>query len=109
MLGGNIFLVTTRDVLSCALVYSNFFPAESTCVSFWSTQCELCGCFCSAHRVLCESCPAHQVLVFPFPCCCVSSSCARDCALDSIHGMHHGSRKSHVSILSRMVAEPVFI
>ena len=45
-----------------------FIPAESTCVSFWSTQCDLC-----------ESCPVHQVPVFPFPCCCVSVSCARDC------------------------------
>ena len=98
MFGGNIILVTTRDVLSCALVCSNFFPAESTCVSFWSAQCELC-----------ERCPAQQVLVFPFHCCCVSSPCARDCALDSIHGTHNGSRKSHVSILSCMVAEPVFI
>ena len=74
------FLVATRDVLSFALVYPDSFPAESTCVSFWLAQCELCGCCCSAQcDVLCESCPAHQVPVFPFPCCCVSSSCARDC------------------------------
>ena len=73
------FLVATRDVLSFALVYPDSFPAESTCVSFWLAQCELCGCCCSAQcDVLCESCPAHQVPVFP-PCCCVSSSCARDC------------------------------
>ena len=107
--GKNIILLATRDVLSFALVYPDSFPAESTCVSFWSAQCELCGCCCSAQRVLCESCRAHQVLVFPFPCCCVISFCARLCVLDSRHGMHHGSIKSHVSILSRMVAEPVFV
>ena len=32
---------------------------------FWSAQCELRGCCCSAQRVLCESCPAQQILVFP--------------------------------------------
>ena len=42
-------------------------------------MCEYSGCCCSAQRVLCESCPAHQVLVFPFPCCYVSSSCAQEC------------------------------
>ena len=63
--GENIVLVATRDVLSFASVYHpDSFPAESTCVSLWSAQCELCGCCCSALRVLCESCPAHQVLVF---------------------------------------------
>ena len=60
-------------------VYPESLPAESTCVSFWLAQCELCGCCCSSQRVLCESCPAHKVPLFPFPCCCVSSSCARDC------------------------------
>ena len=34
-------LVTTGDVLSFALVTSDF-PAKSTSVLFWSTQCELC-------------------------------------------------------------------
>ena len=37
---------------------------DVTCVSFWSTQCELCGCCRSAQRVLCESCPTHQVSGF---------------------------------------------
>ena len=64
MLGRNIILVATRDVSSSALVYPDSFPAESTCVSFWSAQCELCGCCCAAQRVLCQSCLAHQVLVF---------------------------------------------
>ena len=64
MHGGNIILVATGDVLSFALVHPHSFPAESTCVSFWSAQCELCGCCCSAQRVLCASCPTHQVLVF---------------------------------------------
>ena len=38
-------LVTTGDVLSFAFVMSDFFPAKSTSVLFWSTQCELCR-FC---------------------------------------------------------------
>ena len=67
-------LVTTGDVLSFALVTSDFFPAKSTSVLFWSIQCELCwfcltsvelNSCCSAQRVQCESCPAHQVLVVP--------------------------------------------
>ena len=62
-------------------------------MSFWSAQCELC-----------ESCPAHQELVFPFPCCCVSVSCARDCVfltrdmacttaqeISRVHLIPHGS------------------
>ena len=71
--GGNIILVATRDVLSFALVYADSFPAESTCVTHWSAQCELCrfvrhsvelcGCCCSAQCVLRESRLAHQVLV----------------------------------------------
>ena len=64
MHGGNIMLVATGDVLSFASVYPDSFPAESTCVSFWSAQCELCGRCCSAQRALCESCPANQVPVF---------------------------------------------
>ena len=36
--GGNIILVTTRDVLSFALVFSDSFPAESTYVSVWSAS-----------------------------------------------------------------------
>ena len=64
MNGGNIILVATRDVLSFASVYPDSFSAESKCVSFWSAQCDLCGCCCSAQPALCESCPAHQVLVF---------------------------------------------
>ena len=73
-------------------------------MSFWSARFELCGCCCSAQRVLCDSCPAHQVLVSPFPCCCVSSSCARDCVfltrdmagttaqeISYVHIISHGS------------------
>ena len=56
-------LVTTGDVLSCASVTSDPFPAKSTSVWLWSTQC------CSAQRVLCESCLAHQVLVVSSLCC----------------------------------------
>ena len=61
-------LVTTGDVLSFASVTSDFFPAKSTSVLFWSTHCELCrfcltgvelNSCCSAQRVLCESCPPH--------------------------------------------------
>ena len=37
--------MTTRDILSFALVTSNSFPVKSTSVLFWSTQCELCK-FC---------------------------------------------------------------
>ena len=58
--GGNTILATTRDVLSFALVYPDSFPTEPTCVSFWSAQCELCGCCWSAQRVLCESCLAQH-------------------------------------------------
>ena len=75
-------LVTTGDILTFALVTSDSFPAKSTSVLFWSTQCELCkfcvaseelNSCCSARRVLCESCPAHQVLVV-VPSFVVSSS-----------------------------------
>ena len=45
VLDASIHLVTTRDVLSFALVTSDAFPAKSTSVLFWSTQCELCE-FC---------------------------------------------------------------
>ena len=80
-------LVTTGDVKSIALATSDFFPAKSTSVLFWSTQCELCklcltsvelNSCCSARRVLCESCPALQVLVV-VPSFVVSSSQLRDC------------------------------
>ena len=74
MFGGNIVLVTTRDVLSFASVYPpDSFPAESTCVSLWSAQCELCGCCCSALRVLYES----QLIL-----------CTRLCVPNSRHDMH---------------------
>ena len=36
------FPVATRDVFSFALVSPESFPVESTRVSFWSAQCELC-------------------------------------------------------------------
>ena len=42
MLGACICLVMTGDVLSFAFVTSYSFPAKSTSVLFWSTQCELC-------------------------------------------------------------------
>ena len=119
VLGGNILLVAIRDVLSFASVYSDPFPADSTCVSFWLAQCELCrfvwhsvelrGCCCSAQCVLCESCPAHQVLVFLSLLTRQLILCTRLCVLVSRHGMHHGSRTSHVSISSSTVAEPVFV
>ena len=35
-------VVMTGDVLSFALATSDFFPAKSTGVLFWSTQCEMC-------------------------------------------------------------------
>ena len=73
VLGASSCLVMTGDVLSFASVTSDSFQAKSTGVLFWPTQCEMCrcvwhsvelfGCYCSAQRVLCESCPAHQVLV----------------------------------------------
>ena len=63
--------------------------------------CELCGCLRSAQRVLCEGRPAHQVLVFRSLLLRQLISCTRLCVPDSRHGMHHGSRKSHVSIFSR--------
>ena len=62
--GGNIILVTTRDVLSFAQCISIPFQLSPHVCVFWSTQCELCGCCCSAQRGLCESCQAHQVPVF---------------------------------------------
>ena len=54
---------------------------------------ELSSC-CSAQRVPCESCPAHQVLVVSS--FVVSSSRV----LESRDGAHHGSRESHVFISS---------
>ena len=53
---------------------SRFIPAESTCVSCWSTQCELC-----------ESCPAHQVLVFPFLLACITAQ-----EISRVHLIPHG-------------------
>ena len=59
--------------------------------------------------VLCESCLAHQVPVFPFPCCCVSVSCARFLRVpDSRHGMHHGSRNLTCPSHPTWWREPVF-
>ena len=86
-------------------MYPDSFPAESTCVSFCSAQCELCGCCCSQKRVLCESCPAHQVLVVLSLVTRQLILCTRLCVVDSRHGMHHSSRKSHVSIWSRSKTE----
>ena len=54
---------------------SRFIPAESTCVSCWSAQCELC-----------ESCPAHQVLVFPFLLACITAQ-----EISRVHLIPHGS------------------
>ena len=54
-----LILVVTRDFFKLCFIVSRFIPAESTCVSFWSPQCDLCSCCCSAQRVLCEGCPAH--------------------------------------------------
>ena len=66
-------------VLSFALVYPDSFPAESTCVQFLVGNSVNCAVVVAQHSVYCARVdPAHQVLVFPFP-CCVSSSCARDC------------------------------
>ena len=64
MYGGNIILVATRDVLCFASVYSESFQLSPHVCVFWSAQCELCGCCCSAQRALCEICPTHQVSVF---------------------------------------------
>ena len=89
-----------RDVLSFALETSDSFPAEPTCVSFWSAQCELCrfvwhsaelcGCCsqCGLRRIV-----RHIRCLFSFP--LLSRQfilCTRR------HGMRHGSRKSCVSI-----------
>ena len=69
---------------------------------FWSAQCELCGCCCSAQRVMCESCPAHQAPVF-HSLVVASAHLVNEtvCVPDSRHGMYLGSRKSRVSISSR--------
>ena len=89
MFGGNLILVATRDVLSFALVCSDSFPAESTCVSFLLARYELCR-FVWHSVELCgllslgTACAVRELFgtsgaCFPFPCGRVSSSCARDC------------------------------
>ena len=67
MFGGNIILVANCDVLSFASVYPDSFAAESTDEFLVGTACTV--------RELSGTPGA----CFPFPCCCVSSSCARDC------------------------------
>ena len=109
MFGGNITLVATRDVFSFASVCSDSFPAESTCVSF-GRQSVNCVVVVAQHSVYCARVVWHTRCLFSFPLLTRQLIlCTRLCVPDSRHGMHHGSRKSHVSILSRMVAEPVFV
>ena len=61
---------------------------------FWSAQCVLCR---FVWRIRC---------LFSFPLLTRQLIlCTGLCVPDSRRGMHHGSRKSHVSILSRMVAD----
>ena len=97
VLGACICLVMTRDVLSFArdvlsfaLVTSDSFPAKSTSVLFWSTQCELCK-FCltqcrvetvvAQHSVYCARvvrlirCLLFLLLLSVLPCDETVSSC----------------------------------
>ena len=77
------------------------------CVSLSDTarSCAVVAAQCSAYRAgvvqhikcLLFSFSLSQVILY-----------TRLCVPDLRHCMHHDSRKSHVSISSRMVAEPVF-
>ena len=66
-------LVMIGDVSSIASVTSDSFPAKSTSVFFWSTQCELCKFCLTQCRVeqlmLCESCPGTAGACCFFLCC----------------------------------------
>ena len=72
-LGASIYLVTTRDVSSFALVTSDSFPVKSTSVLFWSTQCELCKfCTtqCGVEQLLpSTACTARELSGTPGACC----------------------------------------
>ena len=96
MFGGNIILVATRDVLSSAIVYLDSFPAESTCVSFGRHSVNSAG-FVAQHSVYCARVVRRIRCQFSVP------LFLRQLILCTRHGMHHVSRKSHVSISSRMI------
>ena len=101
--------MTTRDVLRFALVYPDSFPAEATCVSF-GRHSVYCAVVVAQHRVFCARVVRHTRCLFSFPLLTRQLIlCTRLCVPDSRHGMHHGLRKSHVSVLSRMAAEPMFV
>ena len=109
MFGGNFTLVATRDVLSFASVSSGSFPAESTCVSSCRHSVN-CAVVVAQQSVYSARVVWHTRCLFSFPLLtCQLILCTRLGVPDSRHGMHHGSRNSHVSILFRKVAEPVFV
>ena len=73
VLGASNCLVMTRDVVSFAFVTSDSFPAKSTSVLFWSTQCELCK-FCLTQcgveqLLLSTACTVRELSVTSGACC----------------------------------------
>ena len=69
-----------------------------------------CAVVVAQHSVYCASVVRHISCLFSVPLLLRQLIlCTRLCVPDSRHGMHHGSRKSHVPISFRMVAEPVFV
>ena len=109
------YLVTTRGVISFALVTSDSFPAKSTSVFvFWSTVktvpvlSDLTGDEQLLHNAVCLV----QEAVGTSNACCRCSFpcyqfilCTRLCVHDWRHAAHNGSRKSHVFISSHRSAE----
>ena len=74
---GNCF-VMTRDVLSFSFVTSDSFPAKSTSVLFWSTQCELCQfCLtqCGVEQLLLSTACTVQELSGTSGACCFFLCC----------------------------------
>ena len=78
MFGGNIILVATRDVLSFALVYPDSFQLSPHVLVFGRHSVN-CAVVVAQHSVYCVRVVQHIRCLFPFICCCVSSSSARDC------------------------------
>ena len=72
-------------------------------------MCVNCAVVVARHSVHCARVVRHIRCLFSRSLAGASGHLGHETVcLDSRHGMHHSSRKSHVSILSRMVAELVF-
>ena len=107
VIGANIVLVATRDVVSFVLMTSDSFPTESSYVSFWSAQCVLAQR--GAVRLLFSTVwtvrEFSRQASFSFPCCRDSSSCARDCMFLTRDTASIMAQENLVSILSRRFLE----